>query len=82
MMARYLPAMQEFRIYTTNNKLFTLDEDSHAALLTINREKKLFVIKSRHCLRCSQTSDYFCEPTKQWLFQQELGHFFVVSSQP
>lgn len=53
MMARYLPGNQEFRIYTTNNKLYALDEDSHTAILTINRERKLFVIKNRHCLRCS-----------------------------
>lgn len=41
--------------------------------------QKLFTIKSRYCTRCSKTSRYYCQPDKNWQFEQDLGSFQIVS---
>lgn len=51
-------------------------------MVSYNKDRQLFVIKNKYCLECSQTSEYFCEPTKGWLFQQELGYYYIVSKRP
>ena len=82
MMAKYFPHLAEFRIYTINAYKYPqlFNPDSHVARVQHVKSKKIFVIKNKFCLGCTSTnSDYFCEPVKQWLFQQELGHFFIVS---
>lgn len=98
MMARYFPALAEFRLYTVNAYKLTqkpqtstskapstncenvFKEDQHCAVLYFHKARKHFVLKNRYCLECSgMTVDYFCEPAKQWLFQQELAYFYIVS---
>lgn len=45
-------------------------ENAHVAKVYINdnikKDKKDFVIKSRYCLKCSETADYFCQKDKCW----------------
>lgn len=70
--------------------MFTFDYDNtHFAKVCIVEpparspdEPKIFTIKSRHCQRCSRKGRYFCQPDKNWDFEQELGSFIIVSSMP
>ena len=70
MMAKYYPQLSEFRIYTLNQYKHKdqYSDDNHVAVVYYNKLKKLFVIKNRYCLKCSQTSDYFCDPKTKWQF--------------
>lgn len=69
-MARYFPKDMEFRIYTVNayREPHLFREDSHTAIVQNIKAKKMFVMKSKYCLECSKMADYYCEPTKKWLF--------------
>lgn len=76
---------------TTNNQRvnkldkFDFDYDnSHFAKVCIFEPQsasgpKLFTIKSRYCTRCTKQSRYYCQPDKNWEFEQELGSFQIVS---
>lgn len=79
-MAKFIPILNEFRIYTTNaQKNPTMfQEDSHIAKVIFNRKKKQFIIKNKYCLSCTKRGDYYCESSKKWLFQQELGYYYIV----
>ena len=60
--------------------------ENHFAKVCINNPKagttetkKEFVIKSRHCLRCTRKPRYFCQADKNWQFEQEMGSYKIVS---
>ncbi|CDW71460.1 UNKNOWN [Stylonychia lemnae] len=59
MMAKFLPKLNEFRIYLVNEEknkpLFK--EDSHVAKVIFNRKKKQFIIKNKYCTLCSKKRD-------------------------
>ena len=71
MMAKYFPEKSEFRIYTVNayKPPHLFNQDNHIALVLHNKLKKMFIVKNKFCLGCTQLSDYFCEAGKQWHFQ-------------
>lgn len=62
-------------------------ENSHYAKLCILNpperspdDPKTFTIKSRYCYRCTKKCRYFCQPDKNWEFEQDLGSFQIVST--
>eukprot|EP00347_Sterkiella_histriomuscorum_P008274 403345707 len=79
LMAKFFPNLNEFRIYTINKEKnpSIFSEDGHVAKVIFNRKKKQFIIKNKYCNSCTKKPQYFCEESKKWLFQEELGYYFV-----